>query len=339
MRTLVVAFEYPWPTVSGSRIRLLTIIRALARLGPVELFAIVPADRTDFGEADEAVLARSAQVAVRSAHLSQATLSHPAFPAEIPLQDGPEVRRSLDQFASGAYDLIWFFDIRAWLLAAMPTTVPQIVDLIDLEDEKIRARLSLPADGTPATRHGWRRWPGRAWSGLEARRWTRLYLRASRSVSLTVVCSSLDASRASRSGVHPVAVVANTYPQPRLPMGRDSVGARPTVLFQGTMRYPPNADGAHWLVAEIMPLVRAQLPDVQVRLVGLASPAVQTLDQLSGVSVVGQVEDIESELARADVVVVPVRFGSGTRLEDPRGLCPPDSCRLDHTRCRGSGHP
>jgi glycosyltransferase involved in cell wall biosynthesis len=33
------------------------------------------------------------------------------------------------------------------------------------------------------------------------------------------------------------------------------------------------------------------------------------------VTVVGQVPEIEDELARADLVVVPLRFGSGTRLK------------------------
>ena len=32
-------------------------------------------------------------------------------------------------------------------------------------------------------------------------------------------------------------------------------------------------------------------------------------------TVVGQVPDIDTELARADVVLVPIRFGSGTRLK------------------------
>ncbi len=93
------------------------------------------------------------------------------------------------------------------------------------------------------------------------------------------------------------------------------MGSPPTVLFQGTMRYPPNADGAQWLAAEIAPLVHAEHADVHVRLVGLANPTMQTLDDPPAVTVVGQVEDIGSELGRADIVMVPVRFGSGTRLK------------------------
>ncbi len=130
-----------------------------------------------------------------------------------------------------------------------------------------------------------------------------------------MVCSSLDADRIATAGVHPVAVVANTYPRPRLPKGREVVGSPPTVLFQGTMRYPPNVDGACWLATEIAPLIHAEHPEVEVRLVGLTNSAVEDLHRPPEVVVAGQVGDIGSELGRADVVIVPVRFGSGTRLK------------------------
>ena len=39
MRTLVVAYEYPWWTESGSRLRLLTTKRALCCFGPTQFWA------------------------------------------------------------------------------------------------------------------------------------------------------------------------------------------------------------------------------------------------------------------------------------------------------------
>ncbi len=314
MRTLVVAYEYPWPTNSGSRIRLVTAMKALARVGPVDLFSIVPTDRSDFGEPDELVVSRTGRVAVRSANIALAAVRHPGLPAEIPLRDLRTVSRSLARFITGTYDLVWYFDVRAWLLAGVPVGAVQVIDLIDLEDEKIRARLGVPT--SPALTHmEWRRWPGRVWSRLEAQRWTWLYRRASRRVAATVACSSLDAARASSRGLSRMRVIVNTYPRPARPVGRESVGSPPTLLFQGTMRYPPNADAARWFVKLIMPLIRDRVPDAELRLVGLTNPVVEALRDVAGVTVLGQVTEIESQLERADVVVVPLRFGSGTRLK------------------------
>ena len=110
-------------------------------------------------------------------------------------------------------------------------------------------------------------------------------------------------------------MVANGYPAVAHPVGRPTVGTPPTVLFQGLLRYPPNIDAARWLAGEIGPSLRAQVPDVEIRLVGDHPPELDDLDDPPRVAVTGRVPDMAAELARADVVVVPVRYGSGTRLK------------------------
>jgi glycosyltransferase involved in cell wall biosynthesis len=57
------------------------------------------------------------------------------------------------------------------------------------------------------------------------------------------------------------------------------------------------------------------MPNAQIRLVGLASPAIAALHDPPRIVVTGQVPDINVELAGADVVVVPLRYGSGTRIK------------------------
>jgi glycosyltransferase involved in cell wall biosynthesis len=94
-----------------------------------------------------------------------------------------------------------------------------------------------------------------------------------------------------------------------------AVGSFPTVLFHGTLRYPPNADAARFLAREVGPRLRTLIEDVRIRLVGITSPALNRLHDPPRLIVVDHVPDISTELARADVVVVPVRFGSGTRVK------------------------
>jgi glycosyltransferase involved in cell wall biosynthesis len=62
-------------------------------------------------------------------------------------------------------------------------------------------------------------------------------------------------------------------------------------------------------------LIQARIPDAQFRVVGRTGPQVQSLSSREGVHVVGFVERIEDELAKADAVVVPLRIGSGSRLK------------------------
>ena len=107
----------------------------------------------------------------------------------------------------------------------------------------------------------------------------------------------------------------NAYPRPNGPVGRSRIGSPPVVLFHGTLRYPPNADGARWLVERIAPALRTVVPDVRVRLVGLANPDLVGLHDPPATTIVGPVPDMASELKRADVILVPIRYGSGTRVK------------------------
>jgi len=90
----------------------------------------------------------------------------------------------------------------------------------------------------------------------------------------------------------------------------------PVVTFTGFLAYWPNADACRYLATAILPLLREQVPDVQVRLVGRLPPEmVVDLGALAGVEVRADAPDIRPWLAQSRVMVAPIRAGSGTRLK------------------------
>jgi glycosyltransferase involved in cell wall biosynthesis len=108
-----------------------------------------------------------------------------------------------------------------------------------------------------------------------------------------------------------VEVVSNIHDVhgPGLPFER-----RNGLLFVGSYRHPPNVDAALWLAREILPQVRAQLPDVVLHLVGADAPdEVLALGQLPGVSFHGFVADLLPLLEGARVGVAPLRYGAGVK--------------------------
>jgi glycosyltransferase involved in cell wall biosynthesis len=320
MRTLVIAGDFPWPEDSGPRLRLGMVLRGLRRCGPVELLSVVSRYRTDFDPPDASLdLARVARIGFDNRPPTGAalvaTLGRPSMPLGLPWLDRRRVQRGIARFATGRYDLVWFFGARPWVLAGEPTSAPTVLDLDDLEDQKITARLSVARPRPSA-------WPGRLrqiGSTLvaedEIRRWRRLHRRAGARTDAIVVCSPLDADRAAAQGVPRVSVIPNGYRSAGDPVGRLEVGSPPSLLFQGLLSYPPNIEAAHLLAREVAPGVRTLIPDAQIRLVGDHLPELTALDDPPRVHVVGRVPDITTELARADVVVVPVRYGSGTRIK------------------------
>lgn len=91
---------------------------------------------------------------------------------------------------------------------------------------------------------------------------------------------------------------------------------RPGLVFTGAMGYRPNVDGAAWFCREVLPRVRRAVPGARLTVAGRGpAPAVRRLGRLAGVEVTGEVTDIRPWIGRAQVAVVPLRMGSGTRLK------------------------
>lgn len=86
------------------------------------------------------------------------------------------------------------------------------------------------------------------------------------------------------------------------------------LVFTGMFGYEANADGAGWMVKEIMPLLERE--NVSLWLVGQKpTDAVKALHNPPWVHVTGAVEDIRPYLHHADLAVVPLRIGGGIRLK------------------------
>ncbi len=114
-----------------------------------------------------------------------------------------------------------------------------------------------------------------------------------------------------RISVIPIAVdVAQLQPIQRQP---DSTN----IMTLGSLHYPPNADGIRWFLNEVFPLVRAQIPDATLTVIGKNPPAdfIQMADRNpDAITVTGYVPDLTPYMEAARLMVVPVRAGGGMRV-------------------------
>ncbi|MFT7485610.1 MAG: glycosyltransferase involved in cell wall biosynthesis, partial [Candidatus Paceibacteria bacterium] len=89
------------------------------------------------------------------------------------------------------------------------------------------------------------------------------------------------------------------------------------VVFVGDLAYGPNRDACSYFIAEILPLVQEQEPRARFLAVGKNPP--QELVELGrsreDITVTGFVDDVAEWIQRAQCYVVPIRYGSGTRLK------------------------
>ena len=84
------------------------------------------------------------------------------------------------------------------------------------------------------------------------------------------------------------------------------------LLFIGSS-HPPNEDAMIWFVKSILPLVRRELPDVELTLLG-SNPSAKVARLASDhVHVPGFIEDVSPQFTSARVFVCPMRYGAGVK--------------------------
>jgi glycosyltransferase involved in cell wall biosynthesis len=321
LNILVVEKTYPWPVTSGSHIRVAGIVEALASLGEVDFFHISKAAQLLSQPSHQAVarFAATQRPPSRYGGLRRvAWFTGSRLPLEVAMRDHSVVQSAFRGWARSRYDLAWFGRAENYFALGNLVGAPTVLDLDDLKDHWISGSLQAPkgdndllGGGSPSTTllH---RWGWRVQATANARRWRALQRRIVSSVDAVSVCSDLDARRIQ---VPNAVVIPNGYPAPERPVGRTEVGEPPTLVLPALFRYRPNVDAARFLVGEIFPRVRAHLPQARVRLVGDYDHRIADLAQTEGVTLTGFVQDISAELARADLICVPVRFGGGTRVK------------------------
>lgn len=122
-----------------------------------------------------------------------------------------------------------------------------------------------------------------------------------------------------------------------IPGRSQGFGPRRGIVFVGGFRHPPNIDAMLWFCAEIWPLVRARLPDLECFIIGShMAPEVQALEG-NGVRVLGFVEDIEPVFRQVRLSIAPLRYGAGLKGKVATSLGYGVPCVLSQVAVEGSG--
>ena len=140
-----------------------------------------------------------------------------------------------------------------------------------------------------------------------------------RKVDCVVVCSEAERRLLQEWGVQKCLVIPNGVdtgfftPQ--------TVGAlrsgRPThLVFTGAMDYMPNAHGISWFLRSVVPELDRRSLNYKLTIVGKNPPAELLAWTRAGkIEFTGRVDDVRPYTRSADVFVVPLHIGGGTRLK------------------------
>jgi glycosyltransferase involved in cell wall biosynthesis len=143
--------------------------------------------------------------------------------------------------------------------------------------------------------------------------------RSLRSLDTVVVLSDKDRALLHRRGnATRVRVVAPPLDDPEMPpVPRRVQPERPDVLFVGALERIENEDAALWLLSDIWPQVRSEIPGARLTIAG-AKPGIRLqhlADGFPDVELTGYVDRLGPYYLRASVVVAPMRLGAGVKLK------------------------
>jgi len=319
VKTLFVAPQVPVPPVTGGTQRTYHLLKGVAGVGAVTFVTATPGGRPtpetdvirDLGCQVELFPQESlawARMQARSPLVRRISTAskylHPVASASVGAT-ASRVASALiaDLCRRDSYDLVWVERLSAFpLVPELPGRV--VFDFHDVEHVRLARKLRT-------TPRGWKSL-GESLEYVKLRRYELARARAPREVA---VCSAGEAALfpgAGRVWIIPNGVSVSTD----LPALMRSDHTEPTLLFVGTMSYPPNVDAAAFFCRDVLPLIRRQVPDVRVLLVGHEPPAeIRRFHDGTTVIVTGSVPSVQPYLAEASVAIVPLRFGGGTRIK------------------------
>lgn len=88
-----------------------------------------------------------------------------------------------------------------------------------------------------------------------------------------------------------------------------------SMVFSGVMNYLPNEHAMIHFIDNIFPLILKRVPDAKIVIVGDA-PSKKLMNRSNAhVVVTGKVEDVRPYIAKAQIYVIPLLVGGGTRLK------------------------
>jgi len=320
MRVLFVSHFIPHPPTGGASLRNFNIVKELSRNNSVHLVTFTQRDRHPTRERIE----KSREVLKE-------------FCEEITIIDVPSDGSSLrwysllglnmfsrepysawrfwspmmaqaieDQIAKHKFDIVHVDTIALAGYLKNLKGLPAVLNHHNVESTLLLRRAAT--EKNPATR---------AYIGLQGRKLRSAEQRALSAFDGNISVSDLDGQELSE--LNPKATICV------VPNGTDTEFFKPidgvdedlSLVFAGSMAWYPNGDAMILFGEKIWPLIKRELPDIQMNLIGSRAPAeVVKLGQVDNqFKVLGFVDDVRPTIARAAVYVVPIRVGGGTRLK------------------------
>lgn len=312
MKILMLTPYLPYPLLSGGQIRTYNLLKQLAKSHQVTLFSLIKDDseREFVPELEQychqvRVFKRSKQPFTLRNIIKTALSSYPFL---VMRNHVPETIKAVKkELATGEYDLIHAETF--YMMPHIPsTTIPTIL-----------AEQTIEYLGYESYAQNTRWFPLKPFlyfDILKIKHWEKHFWQ---SCTKLIVMSQEDKEFiGSEIGDHQkIEVVSNGVDSAWFAQKPKKLPKDPTILSVGTFNWLPNVEAVNFLIQEVWPLIKKQMPSAKLWVVG-NSPTKDIFDYQRrdpSIKVTGGIPDIRDAFNGAHVLVAPVFSGKGTRYK------------------------
>lgn len=303
MQITFVSAWYPVPTDNGAKMRVMMLLRALAREHTVDFIGVLGDDEAACDLSPLKDICRSVKLFQNRKPTDKRALFAPLRPVPrsyLSTYD-PQVTATLrSRIAAHACDAVICGDLAAYYGFTVARYAPVIVDELD------PSRYLDLVQHAPAMHR-----PRATLTFLQYRRFvTSLF----RHCAGGFVASEKEAQLLRRlSGSQSVALVPNAIALEACATSQERDSRR--LVYSGAIAYEPNRDAVSYFATDILPIIRARIPDAWLAVTGKNDQAADGLRAHAGLTFTGWQPDIRTFIATSRACVVPLRRGGGTRLK------------------------
>ncbi len=322
MKLLILTPQFPFPPHQGTTLRNYNLIKGLAEKHTLDLFSMLaPGD----DPRQEAIvdIVRYVVTSLQPQRTGRRRLrdlfTTPRPDMALRLWDGGAFNRLQQHIKAHPPDLIQIegIEMAPYLLALAQTSADLPLTIYDAHNaETILQQRAFQADLRRPSR-----WIGAGYSAIQTNKLRRYEQQILQLADGIAAVSEADAEvlRTLAPGCVPYVITngidLHAY-DPEIAYANPYTHAGVNLVFTGKMDFRPNVDGVLWFAERVLPPLHATNLNPHFWIVGRNPHArLQSLRSRPDITITGAVPDIQPYIAHADLYVVPLLAGGGTRLK------------------------
>ena len=311
MRILQITPQMPYPPDSGGRVGILNSIIYLSRIHDITLLSFCTDETVQYVD-DLKRFCRDV-ITVRhpsgSSYWDMAANLFSSMPYTIVrFRSAEMMNRVKELVGSGAFDLVHIDHLHmAQYVHGVPNEMPTV--LREHNVESVIMRRFSERSSNPLKRK---------FAAIQANKLDGYESEVCALFTRTVPVTDVDGAALRRMSPHARVTVIPSGVDTELFRGGDESAPvqLQNIITTGDYGWPPTADGLHFLINDILPLIHARMAGVRLVIVGRNIPeSIGNSANSASLDILGRVEDVRPEILKRAVFVVPTRIGSGIRLK------------------------